>query len=128
MRIPTLSLLKLLENNGFGKIDESLFFEKMPLGATGAYISSVGYTQAKGERRRQGYDIYLRGNSDIEARQLAENIANFLSQTNVCILPAVPPIADQTENVELTPANTPTSLGLDDTGRVLYRISGTIYY
>ena len=108
MKIPTLSLLKLLEDNDFGTIDKDLFFEKMPLGATGLYIASVGMSQAKGERRRQGY---------------------FICNCNICELPAVPPIADESvKGVELDLASTPTSLGLDDNGRVLFRISGTIYY
>ena len=129
MKIPTLSLLKLLEDNGFGTIDKDLFFEKMPLGATGLYIASVGMSQAKGERRRQGYDIYVRGKNDIEARKLTESVADFICNCNICELPAVPPIADESvKGVELDLASTPTSLGLDDHGRVLFRISGTIYY
>ena len=86
-------------------------------------------SQAKGERRRQGYDIYVRGKNDIEARKLTESVADFICNCNICELPAVPPIADESvKGVELDLASTPTSLGLDDNGRVLFRISGTIYY
>ena len=33
----TLNLLQLLENNGFGTIDENLFWEKLTLGEEGVF-------------------------------------------------------------------------------------------
>ena len=51
------SLLKFLEDNNLGKIDQDLFWEKIGLGKNGIYIASVGASQDRGMRNRQ--DILL---------------------------------------------------------------------
>ena len=57
-----LSLLKFLEDNGLGKIDQDLFWEKIGLGKNGIYIASVGASQDRGMRNRQDYIFYSRQN------------------------------------------------------------------
>lgn len=126
----TLSLLKYLEDNGFGKIDKDLFFQKLALGRKGVYIANVGNQQLRGERRAQSYELYSRGTDDVDGYKRLSKIVNFLNNSyGVCGLPAVPPATDKGyRNVAIMPVSTITSVGEDDNGIVIYSATGTIYY
>lgn len=41
----TLSLLKFIENNGLGVIDQDLFWQKLTLDKVGIYIADIGQTR-----------------------------------------------------------------------------------
>lgn len=127
----TLSLLKLLENEGFGTIDVDLLFQKLTLDKKGVYIADIGTANAKGIRETQGYELLVRGNSDVDGYKKLNEIRQYLRDEyqNICELPAVPPITTKTyTNVELTKPSSITNVGLDAQNRIIYSISGTIIY
>ena len=126
----TLSLLKFLEDNGFGTIDKDLFFEKLTLDRKGIYISSIGDAQSRGARRSQSYELYSRGTTDVDSYKKLSEVINFLDGSyGVCKLPAVPPATDKGyENVTIMPLSTITNNGLDSNNRIVYSTMGTIYY
>lgn len=126
----TLSLLKLLENADLGAIDVDLFWQKIGLNKVGVYIADIGQAQTRGTRRVQRYELYSRGVSDVEGRQRLDAIVEFLNDSyDVCELPAVPPITnDSYENVTIMPLSTPTSVGEDSTGRIIWSVSGELIY
>lgn len=126
----SLSLLKYLENNDFGKIDENLFWEKMGIDEDGVYITDIGGSQDRGSRPSMTYTIYSRAEDDVEAYRQLQAIADFLkSSFAICELPAVPPVTDYGyNNVTIMPPSTITSVGQDANGRVVYSITGQVYY
>lgn len=126
----SLSLLKLLEINGFGRIDKDLFWEKLGLNEDGLYITDLGGSQERGGRRSLSYQIYCRGKTDVAAYQKLEAVAEFLRESfSVCKLPAVPPVTNYGyENVTIMPPSSILSLGQDTNGRVLYSITGVLYH
>lgn len=126
----TLSLLKYLEDEGLGKIDEDLFFQKLTLDKVGVYIQDIGGDQPRGMRHSQGYELYSRGTNDVDGyRRLKEIVDKLNDSFGVCELPAVPPATTEGySNVTIMPPSSITNTGLDDNGRVIYSCTGTIYY
>ena len=125
----TLNLLKLLENNGFGKIDKNLFWQKLGLGKTGLYISNISVNGERGKRRVQHYEIFSIGENDVEGLKKLESVAEFLRE-NYAIneLPAVDGICEEVRNVAIMPPSTISNVGENGQGRVVYSISGEIIY
>lgn len=130
MKIITLSILQLLADNGFGTVDEDLFWEKLGIGKEGIYITDVGDTQARGIRYSTTFELYSRGSSDLDGYQRLQKVVDFLNESySVCSLPAVPPYTDTGfSNVQIMPPSTIASIGEDGNGRVIYSITGKIYY
>lgn len=132
----TLNLLQLLENNGFGTIDTDLFWEKMTLGKNGVYITSLGNPTDRGMRKIQSFELYSRGNSDVEGCRKLKDIIEFLNSSySVCSLPQVVDKRDQTnvlseqiDNITIMPCSTITDGGRDDNGRIIWTATGTILY
>lgn len=126
----TLALLKFLEDNGFGKIDKDLFFQKLSLGKEGLYIVNVGNYIDHGTVRTQGFELYSRGKNDVDGYKKLEDVLNFLIKSyGVCCLPAVPPITTEKYcNVTIKPTSTISSIGQDVNGKMIYSITGTINY
>lgn len=126
----TLALLKYLEDNGLGTIDQDLFWEKLGLDRTGLYITSTGVSRNRGERRRQDYVIYSRGKTDVAGREKLELVHDLLNHSyEVCELPAVPPaLAEGFKNVTIMPPASISNTGVDANGRVIWSLAGTIYY
>ena len=126
----TLSLLKYIENGGFGAIDDDLFFQKLTLDRIGVYITNIGDTQVRGARRSQSYELYSRGASDVDGYKRLSAIIDYLNGSyGVCQLPAVPPVTDSGyENVTIMPLSTISSVGLDANNRMIYSATGTIIY
>lgn len=127
----TLSFLKLLENEGFGTIDDDLFFQKLTLGKVGVYIADLGEPITRGARDAQSYELLARGDNDVEGYKKLTDIRKFLIQnfSNICELPAVPPITSTVySNVEVSKPSTITNVGLDAQERVVYSMTGTIIF
>lgn len=57
----TLSLLKFIENNGLGVIDQNLFWQKLTLDKDGIYIADIGQTKERGGRNVVQFELYSRG-------------------------------------------------------------------
>lgn len=126
----TLSLLKFIEDKGLGRIDEDLFFQKMTLGRVGVYIADNGESIQRGWRRRQSFEIFARGDNDIDGYKRLKAIVDLLNDSyGVCELPAVPPVTTEPyKNVTIMPLSSISNVGLDDDGRVVYSATGTLYY
>ncbi len=130
----TLSLLKLLENNGFGSIDKGLFWGKMGLDDFGVYISEIGDAGIRGMRRSVQYQLYSRGRNDVCGYKQLDKIINYLnSQYGTCTLPSVrKPNGDVLSkgfsNVTIMPLSTITNAGQDTNGNTIYTAMGRIYY
>ena len=127
----TLSLLKLLENEGFGTIDQDLFYQKLTLDKKGIYIADIGDSTERHSRDTQSYELLSRGSNDVDGYKLLTEIRKFLvsQYQNICELPAVPPITTEVyTNVELSKPSTITNVGLDAQNRIIYSMTGTIIY
>lgn len=126
----TLSLLKFLENNGIGTIDQDLFWEKMGLGKVGLYITDLGSSRDRGGRQMTNYQIFSRGKTDVDGYQKLEEVAKLLNSSySVCMLPEVPPVTEYYySNVTIMPVSTISNDGLDGNGRVIFSITGVIYF
>ena len=128
----TLNLLKLLENNGFGTIDQNLFWQKMTLGKNGVYIASIGNPTNRGSRLMHSFELYSRGASDVAGYRQLKEIVDFLNSSySVCSLPSVSingtEIAEEVKNITIMPCSTISNGGLDDNGRIIWTATGTIY-
>lgn len=126
----TLSLLKYLENNGFGEIDRNLFWQKLSLDKKGIYITDLGADNPRGERKSLLYELYSRGSSDTQGYKQLQEVVDFLNNSfEVCELPAVPPVTQSGyDNVVIMPLSSIASVGEDANGRIIYSVTGRIYY
>lgn len=133
----TLSFLKLLEQEGFGRIDDDLMYQKLSLGRKGIYIADIGDLGERHSRDTQSYELLARGKTDIDGKYMLSKIRKFLlnNYQNICELPAVSVIIEgQTvdippyTNVELSKPSTITNVGEDAQNRVIYSMTGTIIY
>lgn len=129
----TANLLQLLENNGLGKLGETLFWEKLTLGEVGVYIASIGNRTERGERRAQTFELYSRGKTDTDGYKRLKAIVDFLNSAyEVCSLPAVYEDgvlkSESIERITIMPCSSITNGGLDDNGRVIWTATGMIYY
>lgn len=126
----SLSLIKFFELSGLGKIDETLFWEKLGLGKNGLYIADLGGSHERGSRRSLNFQIYSRDDSDVAAYQRLQKAADLLASSfTVCGLPPVPPVTDYGyKNVTILPPSEITSHGPDINGGVVYSITGQLYY
>ncbi len=125
----TLAFLKFLENNGFGTIDQDLFWEKLSIGEEGLYISDVGGSNLRGGRNSVTYQIYSRGKNDVDGYKKLEAVMEFIqNHFRVCTLPAVPPVTDyEWRNCTLMPPSSISNAGEDINGRMIYSLTGQIY-
>jgi len=126
----TLSLLKLLEDNGFGEIDQDLWYQKLTLDKKGLYIADIGDSVGRHNRDVQSYEILSRGSSDVDGYNKLNEVRKFLrSSQGECELPAVPPISNKVyQNVEILKPSSITNVGLDAQNRVIYSMTGSIIY
>lgn len=133
----TLSFLKLLEDNGFGTIDEDLFYQKLTLDKVGIYISDIGDPGVRGSRDTQSFELLTRGKTDISGKYKLEQIRKFLvtQYANICELPSMSIKVDgqtvvipEYTNVEIAKPSTITNVGLDANKRVIFSLTGTIIY
>ena len=127
----TLSLLQYLEDNGYGTIDTNLFWQKLSLGKKGVYIVSIGQPQSRDGLRVQRYQLYSRGTTDVDGYERLANIVDFLNSSyNVCTLPKadVLPNSQAFENVTIMPISTPTNIGEDTNGRIIWSATGELRY
>lgn len=127
----TLSLLQFLQDNGFGVIDQNLFWQKLSLGEIGVYIVDLGQDTGRTGRKQQRYELYSRGVNDVEGLERLNRILDFLNSSyNECNLPACPIVESSTSysNVTIMPLSSPTNIGEDGNGRIIWSASGTLIY
>lgn len=129
----TLSLLKFIENNGLGVIDENLFWQKLTLDKVGIYIADIGQTKERGGRNIVQFELYSRGNNDVDGYKRLQAVLDLLNNNYVvCNLPSVQngsqTITEGFSNVTIMPPSSISNYGLDSQGRIIYSATGTLYY
>lgn len=127
----TLSLLQLLENNGYGVVDENLFWQKLSLDKKGIFITSIGQANERGMRKVQSYQIFSKGKDDIKGYEQLQAIADFINNSfDVCTLPKCPLVQSSKDynNVILMPVSTITNNGEDTNGTIVWSLTGNIIY
>lgn len=133
----TLSLLQYLEDNGFGTVDQDLFWQKLSLRdekgepVKGVYIVDLGQAQNRGAMRQQRYELYSRGTNDVNGLKRLQEIIDFLNSSySNCVLPACPLVSgsESYSNVTIMPLSTPTNIGEDQNGRIIWSTSGVLIY
>lgn len=126
----TIALLKFLEDNNIGTIDKDLFWQNIDIDAEGLYIVNIGQAQPRGTRRVQRYEIYVRNKSKLEGLKLIESVIELVNNSySVCSLPAVTEYGvNGYNNITLMPLSTPTRVGEDMNGRIIWSTSGNIIY
>lgn len=127
----TLSLLQYLSDNGFGSIDKDLFWQKLPLGKNGISILDLGQQRNRKSLNTQKFEIISRGSSDTDGYNTLKDIVDFLNSSyNVCKLPSCPliPESNSYENITIMPLSTPTNIGVNQNGRVIWSATGAINY
>lgn len=129
----TLSLLKFIENNGLGVIDQNLFWQKLTLDKVGIYIADIGQTKERGGRNVVQFELYSRGNSDVDGYKRLQAVLDLLNNNYVvCNLPSVQngsqTITEGFSNVTIMPPSSISNYGLDSQGRIIYSATGTLYY
>lgn len=129
----TLSLLKFIENNGLGVIDQDLFWQKLTLDKVGIYIADIGQTKERGGRNIVQFELYSRGSNDVDGYKRLQAILDLLNNNYVvCNLPSVQNgsqvITEGFSNVTIMPPSSISNYGLDSQGRIIYSATGTLYY
>lgn len=129
----TLSLLKFIENNGLGVIDQNLFWQKLTLDKVGIYIADIGQTKERGGRNVVQFELYSRGSNDVDGYKRLQAVLDLLNNNYVvCALPSVQSgsgvITEGFSNVTIMPPSSISNYGLDSQGRIIYSATGTLYY
>lgn len=129
----TLSLLKFIENNGLGTIDQDLFWQKLTLDKVGIYIADIGQTKERGGRNVVQFELYSRGENDVDGYKRLQAVLGLLNNNYVaCALPSVQngskTITEGFSNVTIMPPSSISNYGLDSQGRIIYSATGTLYY
>lgn len=129
----TLHILQLLSDNNFGTIEDSLFWDEMPIDKTGIGILTRGGPMARSNRAYQDFDLYSRGENDIAGADQLEKVWEFFSENEyICELPPVTEGAVKSnklyQRVNITPQGNIENLGKDETGRKVWRSSWRLNY
>lgn len=127
----TLSLLQYLEDNGFGVVDKDLFWQKLSLNRKGIFITSIGQATERGRRKVQSYEIFARGNNDVDGYEKLQAIADFLNESyDTCTLPKCPLVSTSNDfsNITIMPVSTITNNGEDTNGTIIWSFTGNIIY
>ena len=131
-----LHILKLLENKGFGTIDTDLFFEEATLDGNGVprqgiWIVERGTDVNRFNYQTQNFDIYARYTNKTTGYKKLEARLDYLQEDycEVCELPTVPPYSSTVyTNVRLEPTSSVENAGVDENGKIVRVISGTVQY
>lgn len=132
----TLNIAKLLDDNGFGTLDQTIFWEEIPVGSLegvtdGIWIVSRGSSLDRFNVTTQAFDIYCRNNNKVACSQKLESILHFLqdSYADVCDLPLVPPYnLTVYNNVRIRPTSGIENVGTDANERIIKLISAEVQY
>lgn len=132
----TLHIAKLLEDEGFGTLEQDIFWDDMPVNAAGKPVDGIwivtrGAPLTRFDITTQDFDIFSRYANKITGAQILEDILGFLKNAygQVCELPEVPPYSyTRYYDVMLTPTSGIENVGIDQQNKVVRVISGEIKY
>lgn len=128
----TLHILQLLQDNGFGTIDalaDGLYFETLPLNGRGVAIFSRGTSLRRGQRTQQSFDLYSRGTDNLNGAEKLEQIKEYFDNNFVqCTLPTTELSSNLYTRASIEVVSNVENLGLDETDRIIFRLSAVITY
>jgi len=132
----TLNLAKWLEQEGFGTLDVSIFWEEASLNSQGKpkdgiWVVTRGAAINRVVTTRQAFDIYSRYTNKITGSLKLEAILEKIKETygETCTLPTVPPHSLTVySDVRLVPTSGISNVGTDDQEKIVRVISGEINY
>jgi len=132
----TLHIAQLLEDEGFGTLDSTIFWEDMPLDANGKPIDGLwivprGAALSRFDYTTQSFDIYARDKNKVTSSRLLEDILEYLQTAyeEVCELPTVPDVSStRYYDCRIQPTSAIENVGVDEQDKVVRVISGEIKY
>lgn len=132
----TLHIAKLLADEGFGTLDQDIFWEDMPIDVqgnpkNGLWVVPRGAPVTRFNTCYQSFDIYSRHSNKVTSSKQLEDILEYLQTAyeEVCELPEVPPYSvTRYYDVRIEPVSGIESVGVDDQDKVVRVISGEIKF
>ena len=132
----TLSILKQMQDDNIGTIDNDLFFEEATLDnkgnpKPGVWIVSRGTAVTRFNTQIQAFDLYVRYTNKLVGIQKAHELLEYLQESfeDVCSLPSYPPYTTKAyDSVVIVPTSGVESLGSDEQDRMVFVISGEVRY
>lgn len=129
------SLLQQMQIDGFGTIGTTLQVGTLAVDANGKARNGVavalrGSAVDRIQIEIQPVDFYVRDSKSLTAIQTAQEILEYLQESfsEICDLPAMPPLTDTYSNVTIIPTASVEFVGVDDNNGYNYVVSGEIRY
>ena len=129
------SILQDLQDKGFGTIGQDLQVGVLAVDANGKARNGISLALRGAPINRiqtniQSIDFYIRHSNSLTALQKAQELVDYLQESfsEVCDLPAMPPLTDSYSNVIITPTSGIEEVGIDDGGGYNYVIGGSVIY
>lgn len=132
----TLHIAQLLADAGFGTLDESIFWEDMPVDTkgkpkSGLWIVPRGSQLSRLDTHYQAFDIYSRHTNKVTSSKLLEDILDYLQEAyaEVCELPVVPSYSTtRYYDCRIQPTSGVENVGTDEQDKVIRVISGEVKF
>lgn len=132
----SLHIAKWLEDEGFGTIDQDIFWEEVPLDPNGKpydgiWVVTRGSALNRFNTTTQQFDIYSRYANKITGSLKLEQILEKIMEAygDVCTLPTVPPYSLTIyDNVRLRPVSGIENVGSDAQDKIVRVISAEVQY
>ena len=129
------SLLQQMQNSGFGTIGDTLQVGTLAVDTNGRAKNGVavalrGSAVNRTQIEIQAIDFYVRNSNPLTAIQKAQQILEYLQESfsEICNLPAMPPLTDTYSNVTIVPTDSVSFVGQDENGGHVYLVSGELRY
>ena len=129
------SLLQQMQIDGFGTIGDTLQVGTLAVDTNGRAKNGIavalrGSAVNRTQIEIQAIDFYVRNSNPLTAIQKAQQILEYLQESfsEICNLPAMPPLTDTYSNVTIIPTDSVSFVGQDDNGGHVYLVSGEIRY
>lgn len=132
----SLHISKWLEDEGFGTLDQDIFWEEVPLDPNGKpydgiWVVTRGSALNRFNTTTQQFDIYSRYANKITGSLKLEQILEKIMEAygDVCTLPTVPPYSLAIyDNVRLRPVSGIENVGSDAQDKIVRVISAEVQY
>ena len=129
------SLLQQMQIDGFGTIGDTLQVGTLAVDTNGRAKNGVavalrGSAVNRTQIEIQAIDFYVRNVSPLASIQKAQQILEYLQEafSEICNLPAMPPLTDSYSNVTIVPTSSVEFVGQDDNGGHNYVVSAEVRY
>ena len=129
------SLLQQMQDDGLGNIGTTLQVGTLAVDTNGKAINGIavalrGSAVNRTQIEIQAIDFYCRHSNPLTAIQKAQQILEYLQESfsEICNLPAMPPLTDSYSNVTIVPTSSVEFVGQDDNGGHNYVVSAEVRY